>query len=283
MSEDKAPDIDLTIYLEKLEKLQKYLDFGIDVSDACAGQKDVDWHLVRANQLYIRLTVSCLSYIRLLPYNRYFPADHEFWDLFSILSISRNIIETYIMFWYIAVDGVSQEERQLRLDILMYHLNNEKYKFYRDFNPESEYLPEFETQLPLKKREFEDSEIFATYIEKSRRKNILSGKEAKYLSNNEIMEKMPFKTEEFVPLYRFFSNHTHSMPFAFFSLDNQRGSGRRNQAEIDYIDMSLDFVTKYLLCAIMDTIGLFPFREDELDTDKLKVIREEYITYSQNL
>ena len=283
MLENESSDIDLSEYLNKLEKLQNYLDFGIDVSEVCAGQKGVDWHLVRANQLYIRLTVSCLSYIRLLPYNRHFPADYEFWDLFSILSISRNIIETYIMFWYIAVDGISQEERKLRLDILMYHLNNEKYKLYRDFNADSEYLHEFEAKLPQKKQDFTDSEIFTRYVEKSRRKNILNGKEAKYLSNIEIMNKMPSRTEEFVPLYRLFSNHTHSMPFAFFSLDNQRGSGRRNQAEIHYIEISLEFVTKYLLCAIVDTITLFPFCEAKLDPGKLKIIREEYIKYSQNL
>jgi hypothetical protein len=42
MSQDNAADIDLTAYLEKPEKLQNHPDFGIDVSDVCSEEKDID-------------------------------------------------------------------------------------------------------------------------------------------------------------------------------------------------------------------------------------------------
>lgn len=271
-------------YKQKLNKLENYLDFAVEVSNACGGLKNVPWELVRANQLFIRMTVTCLSSIRLLPFNRYFPVENEFWDLHSILSLSRNFVETYLMLWYVAVEDVCVEERKLRLKILNYHLNNEKYKLYKEFGVTGPILLEFEQKLPIEKEEIGNNKLFNDIVlDKNRRNNILKGIEAKYLSNFEITERVSFKTDEFKPLYRWFSNHAHSSPFAIFSLNEGRGNGTRNDAEVLYINMALDFMTKYLLIAIVDTLNLFPSCITSLDTDKLHIIREEFIIYSQNL
>lgn len=271
-------------YKQKLEKLEQYLDFAINVTNACGGQQDVPWKLVRANQLFIRMTVTCTSFIRLLPFNRCFPVEREFWDLFSVYSLARNFIETYLMLWYIGVDNISDDESKLRLEILMFHLNNEKYKFYKDFGADAKTLDEFEQQLPKSRELIKNNSLFNSLIkDNNKKKKILEGKEAKYLSNLEIIDKASFNGDEFKPLYRWFSNHTHSMPFAVFSLTDERGSGKRNQIEVEYIDMALDFVTKYLLIATIDTINLFPFVEKSLNSQKLKIIKAEFIIYSQNL
>ncbi len=271
-------------YKQKLIKLENFHDFSIDVSNSCSGQKNIPWKLVRSNHLFIRMTVTCQSFIRLLPFNRIFPAEYEFWDLFSVCSLARNFVETYLLFWYIGVDKISVEESKLRLDILHYHLNSEKYKFYKEFGLGADTLDEFELQLPIRKEEIRTNPLFnSLVIDKNKRKSILSGSVAKYLSNDEIIESVSFKADEFKPLYRWYSNHTHSMPFATFSHDSERGTGRPNRAEIEYISTALDFVTKYLLIAIVDTIGLFPLCEESLNKHKLKIIREEFLVYSQNL
>ncbi|MGY4538708.1 glutathione peroxidase-family protein [Mucilaginibacter sp. UYNi724] len=276
--------IDLTSYSEKLIKLENYHDFAIDVTNACGGKKNVPWHLVRANQLFIRMTVSILSFIRLMPNNRHFPAEYEFWDLFSIHSLSRNIVESYIIFWYVAINIIPLDERELRILLLRYHMNNEKYKLYKDFKTADAHMMEdFDKNLALDKEKLIIDVAFNKYIEPARRKNILNGREAKYFSNQEIMDKIAFKTEEFRPLYRFFSNHIHSMPFATQSTTDERGTGKRNSAEVQYVETALDFVTKYLLAATIDSIQLFPDCTTVLDPDKLKIIKEEHHIYTQNL
>jgi len=270
-------------YKEKLEKLENYLDFAIDVSNATGGHF-VPWKLVRSNQLFIRMTVTCTSFIRLLPFNHMFPTKYEFWDLFSVFSLARNFVETYLMLWYIGVDNISDDECKLRLEILNYHLNSEKYKLYKEFGTDAESLKDFEQMLPKIKEEISNNPLFSHLVlDKNKRKQILNGTEAKYLSNHEIIDKADFVAYEFKPFYRFFSNHTHSMPFAVFSLNDERGSGKRNRTEVQYFDMALDFVTKYLLIAMIDTIKLFPFCEEKLNKEKLQIIRSEYILYSQNL
>lgn len=94
--------------------------------------------------------MTSLSIVNLLP-NNIFPFKWEFWDFFSIASLTRNFIENYHIFFYIGVDNISEEERDFRLKLLNYHWNNEKYKLYSDFRDDVTLLREFEDNLPLAK------------------------------------------------------------------------------------------------------------------------------------
>lgn len=262
-------------YNKNLENLQNYLDFAIDISDATAGKQNLPWNLVRGHQLYNRLTVTSLSFIHLLPRNRYFPSKIEFWDFFSIATLARNFIENYYSFYYICIDKVSSEEADFRRLLLTYHLNNEKYKFYKESNQPQYILTEFEENLPKAKSELSEHP-FIQNLDNKTRGDILKGKNFKYLSNKQISEKIPFDTRDFEPLYRFFSNQTHSTPLAFFSQNNERGRGLENEAEVIYISMAINFVTKYLLVAIIDMTNIFPDCVTKLDSWKLAHVKKEF-------
>lgn len=269
--------IDKSEYIKNLTTFENFLDFAIDVSDKTAGIK-VPWNLVRANQLYTRLTVTSLSIIHLLPKNRLFPSKSEFWDFFSVASLARNLIENYHMFYYVGVDKVSEEEMDFRLKLLTYHLNNEKYQLYSDFKAGKEVLEEFEKNLPIAKESLKNHSFFKN-IEKEKAKKILKGKEAMYLTSKEISERIQFDTDDFLPLYRLFSNHTHSSPLAYYTMSNDRGRGEENEAEVSYLSMTIDFCIKYLSAAIIDMTNLFPNSIDKLDITKLNVIKEKFNDY----
>jgi hypothetical protein len=266
-------------YIENLQTFENFLDFAIEISDNTAGLK-VPPQLVRANQLYTRLTVTSVSIIHLLPLNRMFPTTWEFWDFFSVATLARNLIENYHMFYYVAVDKISDEERDFRLKLLSFHLNNEKYKLYSEFKAQRETLEDFETNLPKDKEDLKNHSFFKA-LSKEKAGKILAGKEAMYLSHKEISEKISFKTDEFVPLYRLFSNHTHSSPFAYFTMSNERGRGEENDAEISYLSMTLDFCIKYLSAAIIDMTNLFPICVDKLNQTKLKIVTDKFYDYSR--
>lgn len=265
-------------YIEKLRDIENYLDFAIDISDSTSGKKNVPWKLVRAHQLYIRLTVTCLSFIRLLPQNRYLKTNFDFWDFPSVANIARNFIETYHVFYYIGVDKVTDEVTDFRLLIFNYHLNNEKYKLYKEFGAPIEDLKEFELKLPKAKGEIKNHKAFSG-IEANRAKGILNGTEFMSMTHKEISDKIEFDTKEFRPMYRFLSNQTHSTPFSFFSQSNERGRGIENEPEVNYIVMCIDFVTKYLLAAMMDIIKLFPDCQVTLDKRKLKIVNDRLTDY----
>ncbi|WP_139135362.1 DUF5677 domain-containing protein [Roseivirga sp. 4D4] len=216
-----------------------------------------------------------MSLIHLLPKNRYFPSEFEFWDFSSVASLARNLVENYYSFFYICIEPINSEESDFRLLLLTYHLNNEKYKFYKESGQPQNVLDEFEENLPKAKRKLEGLPFFEK-IDNSKKRSILKGLQFKYLSNKEIADRIPFDTEEYQPLYRFFSNQTHSTPLAFFSQNNERGRGLESEVEVSYITMALDFAIKYLLAAILDMTKLFPDCVNQLSHQKLAIIKEEF-------
>ncbi len=266
---------DLNEYLSKLRSLENYLDFAIDVTDQTMGRQNVPWRLVRAHQLYNRMTVSCMSFVHLLPMNRPFKTSWEFWDFFSIASLARNILENCQVFFYIGVEQVSKPESDFRLEIFQYHMHYEKLKLYTEFGESPDNLKGLTDNLSVAKERIKDNPLFKAF-DHGLQKSILKGNEFMYLSREEISERLPFKTDETTPMYRLLSNHTHATPLAFFSQSNERGRGVQNEVEVDYICLCIDLVTKYLLAAILDLINLFPDCESRLHSEKLRIVRGEF-------
>ncbi|UII32157.1 DUF5677 domain-containing protein [Fulvivirga ulvae] len=266
-------------YLEQLNKLQNYHDFALDISEATAGKKNIPWHLVRGHQLFNRLNMTCLSAIRLMPYNRQFPTDRVFWDFFSIASLTRNFVENYYALFYIAVDSIESPEREFRLLLLTFHLNNEKYKFFNECDPSDPLLKDFETNLPIDKQKLQAHPFFKK-LDKQKQNGVLKGVRAKYLSNDEIAKRIGHDTSEFKPLYRFFSNQVHSTPWAFYTQSNIRGRGLENEVELAYTTTAIQLITKYLMAAILDMTALFPECLDLIDKRKLKTITADFKRFS---
>lgn len=270
--------IDKTNYIERLKLFEDFIDFAIEISNKVANIH-VPWHIVRASQLYTRLTMTSLSIVHLLPENNIFPFKWEYWDFFSVASLTRNLVENYHMFFYIGIDHVTEEERDFRLKLLYYHWNNEKYKLYSDLRANIILLREFENNLPITKESLKNHAFFQS-LDRRKKDKILSGNSAMYLTNKEISERISFNTEEFSSLYRLFSNHTHSSPFAFFTMSNERGRGEENEAELAYISIALDVCIKYLSAAIIDMINLFPEALRDLDNEKRRLINQELNGFS---
>lgn len=178
------------------------------------------------------------------------------------------------MFYYVAVDEVSDDERNFRLNLLWFHLNNEKYKLYLDLKKTSRFK-EFEDNLPIEKQNLKEHP-FLKPLSKEKAGKVLSGKESMYLTHKEISERINFNTEEFNTYYRLFSNHTHSSPLAYFTMSNERGSGKENEAELSYLTLTLHICIKYLSAVILDMTKLFPECVDKLNKSKLKIVEEKF-------
>lgn len=262
-------------YNLSLHNLQNFLDFAIDVSEATADQKNIPWRLARAHQLYNRLTVTCMSIVRSLPGNKIFPSSVDFWDFFSIAPLTRNFIENYFAFFYIGVDNVDPVEQELRLLIFNYHHNHEKYQIYKLFDAPAEILKEFEINLPKDAEKIKNNRHFST-LKPFLQKEILSGKKFLYLSRTEIASRFSFSANEIKPLYKFFSNHTHSSPFSFYSMSNERGRGLQNDAELHYTTMAIEVVLKYLSAAILDMVKIFPGSASILNKAKLAIVQNSF-------
>jgi hypothetical protein len=269
--------VDKTEYIKNLRIFESTLDFAIEVSDKTSGIF-VPPRIVEANQLFTRLTVTSVSIIHLLPYNKIFPSNWRFWDFFSIATLTRNLIDNYLMFYYVGVEKLSDEEIDFRLKVLTFHLNNEKYKLFSELKVDKTVLQDFEKNLPKAKDDLKGHSFFNS-LSKEQAGKILTGKAAMYLSHKEISTRVQFNNEEFMSLYRLFSNHLHSTPFACSTMSNERGRGEENEAEISYLTITLDTCIKYLSAAALEMVELIPVCKERINQAKFKIINDKFQDY----
>lgn len=260
-------------YIEFLRNFELIHDFSRDVSNEIGG-REAPAHLLQAAQLFVRMTITGMSIIHLSPENRIYPAEKPVWDMFSIASLTRNFMENYHMLYYIAVENVNEDERELRYYLSIYHLNNERYKMYKEFK-NWKYIDEFEKNLPRAKEHLKQLPYFRK-LSKSLQGKMLEGRSAMYLSHKEITERLPFMTDEFAGYYRLLSNHTHSTPFSYITMTNDRGRGNEGAAEINYFCLFLQLCDKYLSAAIIDMLRLFPDSVPQLNELQINVVKKRF-------
>ncbi len=64
---------------------------------------------------------SCVSILKLLPYNELFATDDKEFAVFFNLSLFRNIIEATNNLYYFSLEDISEEESNFRLLLFSYH------------------------------------------------------------------------------------------------------------------------------------------------------------------
>ncbi|RXK86873.1 DUF5677 domain-containing protein [Filimonas effusa] len=285
---NKSADLDLynsqKEYKDKLIQLEIFLMFAIDISDAIGGIKVApkEWHKVTASQLYTRLTISCTSIVRLLPWNRLFPTTNNFWDYFSVMSLCRNLIENYHTFFYLCIQQINDEERDFRKLIISYHDNCEKYKIYKDSNAEQAILEDFEKNLPFDRKAIEEHSFFIN-LPKEHKNRISKGESSMYLTNQDISNLIPFDTTNFRAIYKLLSNQIHCTPMSFARMDDARGRGQCTMTELSYMCICINICTLYLAAAILDMVQLFSERKTVIDKEKLSNVELYFSGFQTNM
>jgi hypothetical protein len=212
---------------------------------------------IRTTQLFTRMTIGGFSFLRLLPGNSLKDQFSEFWDWPSVACIARNLVETYHLFWYLADPSLSEEDVHMRLELMRYHLNFEKYRLYKEGGQGQETLSEFEEGLPQERAALASLPAFRS-LPKALQSDLLKGKRPMHLTHTQIGNSLPFITGYFQPIYRLFSNQVHSTPFSFSAQSNERGRGFENDAERLYVTLSVQVVTKYMTAAVIEMARIFP-------------------------
>lgn len=253
-------------------RMEKLLSAAMEVSQSAGGVR-ASTRFIRATQLYTRLTIGSYTFVRLLPANRITRDIDEFWDWPSVACIARNVMETYHAFHYLAAGDLSDEEVDMRISLMHLHLNSEKYKLYKDWQPGHPVLEEFERGMPNDRERLLKAPAFAR-LGKGHQVDLLKGRSAMHLSHAEVGESLPFMGRRFRALYRLLSTHVHSVPFSFQSQSNERGRGDENGAERFYVSLAIAIVVKYLASAVLDMARIFPDRVGKGCANAVGVARE---------
>lgn len=243
---------------ERLESLDRAVSSAVRVSRAAAGRHVDDPRQWWASVLFARLCTSAVSLLCLTPESRFCGTRISHYDSSATATLARNIVECYVMFFYLCIDDVGEEEWRARLNVMYLYDCVSRLTMFRDFNPEDPQLADFEVQAQELRARLMGIPYFAALPDK-RRKVLLRGETAMVVSRNDVLARLDIDLRPFRALYRFLSSHVHSSPLAFSRMGySNRGRGVESEVEKSYIAIALEVAEDSLGRATADILNLFP-------------------------
>src|SRR5213596_1352531 len=133
----------MTTVEESVQTLEALCHCAISLSTRTQGRPASNWQLVEGSTIFARNCLTCISLLRLIPISSFYrPVENlDAWDLPSVVSLVRNIIETYHVFFYV-VEEVPDSEREARQALWRFHETAERLKAIRLGVPSSKGIEE---------------------------------------------------------------------------------------------------------------------------------------------
>jgi Family of unknown function (DUF5677) len=246
------------------------------VSESSAGIYTEDGKKFWASVLFTRLVVSAHSVLRMAPRTAPIPNRLAHWDFSAVASLTRNLAECYFVFFYLSVDKTPGEDEWLtRLNLIQLRDNTARRQMFHDWNPDDPQLAGFTRYHDDLAQKLRSRKFFQALPEK-RQVELLKGDRALLLNQDEIIERMGEKREEFRGLYRLLSAHTHSTPMAFYRMaEDGRGAGVENPIDKGEMAVALQVATGFLERATTEMLKIFPEAQQRMAMAPRRILRRK--------
>jgi hypothetical protein len=200
--------------------------------------------------LFTRISVTAKSIEQILPDPK--PGQH--WDFSAVASLARNILETCIVYHWLCGNDISEDVRQGRFILLYLHDHGSRRRLFPHQFTEPD--PVHEDLV----RRFDANPYLGTF-DARQRAIALKGEKTPFVQDD-VLAEMGVDMKNFRFLYRFFSQHTHSGPIAFYRMaEHGRGTGIETRHEKIYMLIAIEPVSGALSQAIKEHLTIFPDAE----------------------
>ena len=250
----KLSEIELS-FLEEVELYDKVIETTKLISRNQHGIM-TDGRGIRGMRIFTRQTVAGLSLQRILPRpSKFAELEFELWDICSIASLSRNLMEGYLSLYYFGLEHVSEEEAELRFFIAQLHRNVEWYDIRKLSDPADPGLNEFEVGIKSQKERIRNHPYLDS-LPAPQRNRALRGIEM-------YKTKADFENEQEVCKdlrrnYRHLSNLVHPLPMSIERIDNDRGRGIGTDPDVNYCLICLMLARRFLAASTVGIADHFP-------------------------
>ncbi|MGB3182057.1 MAG: hypothetical protein WBB45_11740 [Cyclobacteriaceae bacterium] len=210
---------------------------------------------VRAVKIFTRQTLTGISLKKILPKpSPKQPGENDFWDIGSIASLSRNLLEGYLSLNYFGLEQISGSEAELRFFILQLHKNTEWFSIRKREMDKKEY-DQFEEGIKEQKGRVKNHP-YMKLLSSNHRKRAKQGNEM-YKTKYDF-EKEFFVCENLTKYYRLLSNFVHPTPLSTERTDDEKGRGVGSDNDIGYCLSGMMLGRKFLAASTVGVADIFP-------------------------
>ncbi len=222
------------------------------------------WQMKMSALVFSRIALNGASILRTTPESRFcspIPVPNagpgmnaiQIWDLPSVASLSRNLVEAYLALHYL-MQPCPAAEAAFRRKVWSYHEICERLHMLHSAVPESANVPALKKEAARQRKALEQDAWFPQ-LDEARRKKVANGKMARVQTNEELCASAGVNVSYYNSLFKYGSNHTHSSPLSYAQM-NAFSAGDDNARAV--FQLTLQTGAAFLALAIRDYTRLFP-------------------------
>lgn len=257
------PAVPSKTYRDLSRQLDAAINRCIYVSRKHAGIRSPTGSHFYASALFTLLTTKAISLRKLLPKLKPKSMSDEHWDYGSVCTLTRSVLETRLAFHYLGFEHCDEAEWRCRWAIFCLHDEATRKKMLDGIEPPSFSAEEqavYDENMRQHREALAANPVFSA-LPDGTKKRLLQGKQAFMQPLEEIAVKCSLPVEQFRFFYTFMSAHAHSLPVAYFRMDEgNRGRGIHSELEEQYHLMCIGLSVALLGSAANDMEDKFAAR-----------------------
>ena len=242
------------------------------ISQGASGRKVNTQRDYYASILFVRLCAIGISLLILCPGNRLSRTLFEHWDLTAIATITRNLIDCFVTFFYLGDKAVSDCEWECRWNIFNLHDCLRGKKMFEHFDSEKEHIDKFSIAAADLRKQLEENDFFQK-LPDAVQKESKRGRRILLQSRDEIIANLGMDIDFFRGYYIFLSCHAHSYPLGFYRMgENNRGRGVENISDSHHVQSALEVATHVVKKCARNMIERFPGADRDVSRECLESV-----------
>jgi hypothetical protein len=235
------------LYLQARNAFRKLIGRAERISRGSGGILSEGNRMFWGSVLFTRISVTAKSLNKLLPD----PKPRQHWDFSAAASLARNLVEACLVYHWLCGEEIADEVRAGRFILLYLHDYGSRRRLFPEQFTDPD--PVYEDLVA----QFDANSYLATFSG-SQRKVALRGERTPFVQDDVLIE-MGVDASWFRGMYRFFSQHTHTGPIAFYRMvDQDRGTGVETRQEKKYMLLAIGYAAEFLHRATEEHLTIFP-------------------------
>ncbi len=243
-------------YRERLQAFDAAVCEAVAVSQACAERFEAP-AVGYSTHVFARICAHAQAMMCAAPKSRWVRREFDIWDVSTVASHARSILEGYLLFRYLA-DAPDDLDTQ-RAFVQVMHLYDcmKRIKILPHVLSEED-IDGFQKQAAEIKARLEGIGYFAN-LDPKLKKELLAGKWLMITPQKEVISNLGINQSDYDFFWNYLSQYTHVLSFTFYRIEpNGRGTGLENDFDRDALCMVLEFCNGLLVAAVDRLIELFP-------------------------
>jgi len=263
-------------YLQGIRTLESLCKTASKLSIATSGREVSTSREAYGSHIFGKICVTGIAILKLLPKSTFYfaPNGLEIWDISSVSALSRSLIDSYNIFYYLIIEKVDKDELEFRFILWKLHSECERLKMLEFIGSTSNALDDIKQNIEYLRKELKNNKFYQK-LDFKKQRFWGSAEKGVFLTNTKISESAGIKPNYYKATYKYLSQYVHTYAFSI----SQLAIFRAGDAEsLNRLETIVEYCIVYLCFSIRDFLKVFPDQSSNIPSEIIKTIEDwEYI------